>query len=91
MSTQELDSRVTTLRELQSEIERLTAEVEAIKDTIKAEMVNRGEETLTGNGWKASWKVVESSRFDSKALKAADPATYALYTISTRTSRFTVN
>ncbi|MBR3742170.1 MAG: hypothetical protein IKN04_17235, partial [Clostridia bacterium] len=76
---------------LQSEIERLTAEVEAIKDTIKAEMVNRGEETLTGNGWKASWKVVESSRFDSKALKAADPVTYALYTVSTRTSRFTVN
>ena len=91
MSTQELDSRVTTLRELQSEIERLTAEAEGIKDEIKGEMVNRGEETLTGNGWKASWKVVESSRFDSKALKAADPATYALYTISTRTSRFCLN
>ena len=91
MSTQELDSRVTTLRELQSEIERLNAEVEAIKDALKTEMVNRGEEILTGNGWKASWKVVESSRFDSKALKAADPATYALYTISTRTSRFCIN
>lgn len=91
MSIKELDSKVNSLRELQSEIERLTAEAEAIKDEIKGEMVNRGEETLTGNGWKASWKIIESTRFDSKALKAADPATYALYTVSTRTSRFCVN
>lgn len=91
MSSRELDSKVSTLRELQSTIEQLQAEAEAIRDSIKAEMVAQGTEVLTGNGWKASWKVVESSRFDSKALKAADPATYALYTISTRTSRFCVN
>lgn len=90
MSIKELDSRVITMRELQSEIDRLSAEVEAIKDSVKAEMVNRGEETLTGNGWKASWKVVESSRLDSKALKAQAPEVYARFTISTRTSRFTV-
>ena len=90
MSSAELDSKVTTLRELQSEIDRLTAEAEAIKDSIKAEMVNRGEETLTGNGWKASWKVIESSRLDSKALKAQAPEVYAKFIISTRTSRFTI-
>ena len=91
MSIMELDSRVTTLRELQSEIERMTAEVETIKDSIKAEMVNRGEDTLTGNGRKASWKVIESSRLDGKALKAAMPEIAARFTISTRTSRFTIN
>lgn len=91
MSIKELNSQVMTLRELQSEIDRLTAEAEAIKDTIKQTMIDQGTETLAGNGWKASWKVVESTRFDSKALKAADPTTYAMYTISTRTSRFCVN
>ena len=91
MSIKELDSQVMTLRELQSEIDRLNAEVEAIKDSIKTEMVNRGEEVLTGNGWKASWKIVEGTRFDSKALKAADPATFARFTVATRTSRFCIN
>lgn len=91
MSSAELDSKVTTLRELQSEIDRMTAEVEAIKDSIKAEMVNRGEETLTGNGWKASWKVIESNRLDQKALKAIMPEVAARFTVTTRTSRFTVN
>ena len=91
MSIKELDSKVTALRELQSEADRISAEIEALKDELKAEMVARGEEILTGNGWKASWKIVESTRFDSKALKAADPATYARFTVATRTSRFCLN
>lgn len=91
MSAHELDSKVSTLRELQSQIDTLQAEAEAIRDAIKAEMVEQGAEVLTGNGWKASWKIVESTRFDSKALKAADPATFARFTVATRTSRFCIN
>lgn len=91
MSAHELDSKVSTLREILSQIETLQAEAEAIRDAIKAEMVERGEETLTGNGWRASWKVIESTRFDSKALKAADPATFARFTVCTRQSRFCIN
>ena len=90
MSTNEMDTKVTTLRELQTEIERLQAEAEAIKDAIKAEMIERGQETLTGNGWKASWKVIESARLDTKALKAAMPDVAARFTVTTRASRFTL-
>ena len=91
MSTKELDVKVNALRELQTTIEQMQAEAEAIKDAIKAEMVSRGKETLTGTGWKASWKVIESSRLDGKALKAELPEIAARYTITTRASRFTVN
>lgn len=86
-----MDSKVMTLRELQSEIERMTAEAEAIKDELKTQMVEQGTEVLTGNGWKATWKVIESSRLDGKALKAALPEIAARYTIQTRISRFCVN
>lgn len=91
MSIKEMDSKVMTLRELQSEIDRMTAEVEAIKDELKEQMINQGTETLTGNGWKASWKIVEGTRVDTKAMKAAVPEIVAKYTIQTRTSRFTLN
>lgn len=91
MSTMELDNKVSTLRELQSQIDALQAEAEAIRDAIKAEMVERGEEILTGNGWRATWKIIESTRFDSKALRAADPATYDRFTVCTRTSRFCIS
>ena len=91
MSTQELDSKIAALRELQTSIEQMEAEVEAIKDTIKAEMVSRGADILIGNGWRASWRVIESTRLDIKALKSAAPEIVARYTVTTRTSRFCVN
>ena len=90
MSTNEMDTKIYTLRELQTEIERLQAEADAIKDAIKAEMIERGQETLTGNGWKASWKVIESARLDGKALRAAMPEIAARFTVTTRASRFTL-
>lgn len=88
MSIKDLDQKVSILKALQIEIESMTAEAEAIKDEIKMEMANRGEEVLTGTGWKASWKVVESSRIDTKALKAAMPDVAARYTVTSKTSRF---
>ena len=88
MSTKDLDTRVSALKELQAQIDTLTAEAEAIKDEIKAEMVSRGEDVLTGTGWRASWKVVESSRIDTKALKAALPDVAQRFTITSRASRF---
>ena len=91
MSIYELDTKVNTLRSLQSQIEALQAEAEAIKDSIKTEMVEQGAEVLTGNGWKASWKVVESSRLDTKALKAQAPEIYNRFTVCTRQSRFCLN
>lgn len=88
MSTIELDNKVAELRELQSMIAELQAEADAIRDTIKGVMVDRGEETIYGNGWKASWKNVNSSRFDSKRFKAERPDLYATYTKQTTTCRF---
>ena len=88
MSINDLDTKVTTLRELQAEIERLTAEAEAVKDELKAEMIERGSDVLGGTGWKASWKVIESSRIDTKALKVQMPDVAARFTVTSRTSRF---
>lgn len=90
MSINELTIKVNTLRELQSQIEQLTAEAEAIRDAIKNEMYQMETEELSGPGWKATWKNVKSSRLDSKALKAAEPALYAKYSKETVTCRFFV-
>ena len=79
MSIQEIDLKVKELRELQVLVEEATAQMEAIKDAIKLKMVDEGTEVLQGNGWKATWHTVTSSRLDSKALKAAHPDLVAQY------------
>lgn len=73
MSIFELDASVKELRELQALIDEANAQIEAIKDMIKLRMVDDRTEVLQGNGWKATWHTVTSTRLDSKALKAAYP------------------
>ena len=88
MSMNELNTAARDLMSVRAMIAELEAEAEALTDKIKAVMVERGEEVLTGDGWKASWKNVTSSRLDSKALKAAMPEIVKQFTKSTTTTRF---
>lgn len=90
MSIQEIDMEVKELRELQALVDEATAQMEAIKDVIKLKMVDEGTEVLQGNGWKATWHTVTSSRLDSKALKAAHPDLVAQYSKPSITTRFTL-
>ena len=75
MSRNELNSAARDLMSVRQMIEELQAEAEALTDKLKAAMVEQGTEIIQGDGWKATWKNVSSSRFDSKSFKAdhADP------------------
>lgn len=88
MSIYELDTTATELRETLAEIEELQAKAEALKDAIKSAMIANGCEAISGTDWKASWKNVVSSRFDSKSFKAAHADLYEQYSKTTTTTRF---
>ena len=84
----------TTARDLMSVramIRELEAEAEALTDQLKAAMVDRSTETLEGDGWKATWKNVTGSRFDSKAFKADHADLYGQYSKPTVTTRFVIS
>ena len=46
---------------------------------------------MTGDGWKASWKNVNSNRFDGKSFKADHGDLYTAYSKPTTTTRFLVS
>lgn len=88
MSIIEMDSKIKELRELRRMADELAAEIEAIQDTIKAEMTAQGVDTLTGTDWKATWKAVTSSRLDSTALKKELPEIAARFMKQNTARRF---
>ena len=88
MGTIELDAKVKELRELRRMAEELSAEIDGLTDTIKAEMAARGVDELTGTDWKATFKAVTSSRLDTAALKKALPDVAAAFTKQSSTRRF---
>ena len=90
MSIKELNTTARDLPAVRARIAELEAEAEALTDCIKSAMVAAGSETLEGDGWKASWKNVNSNRFDSKAFRAENPDLAARYMKQTVTTRFLI-
>lgn len=90
MSVHEMDSKIKELRELRRMADELTAEIEAIQDSIKQEMTTRSVDTLSGTDWKVTWKAVTSTRLDTVALKKTLPDVAERFTKTTTSRRFTV-
>ena len=86
-----LNKTAQDLLEIRAMIKQLEAEAESLTDQIKAAMVDAGTETLTGDGWTASWKNVTSSRFDSKSFRTDHGDLYTAYSKPTTTTRFLIS
>ena len=91
MSIEELNTTALDLLTVRSMIEELQDEAEALTDKLKGAMGDRGTEALQGDGWKATWKNITSSRLDTAALKKALPDVAAQFTRTTTTTRFVVS
>ena len=90
MSSNELNSTARDLMSVRAMIAELEAEAETLTDKLKGAMMERETEVLQGDGWKATWKNVTSSRFDSQAFKADHADLYGQYSKTTTTRRFCV-
>lgn len=87
---------MTNINEIMAQLaqyNRMKDETEAIidglKDQLKDYMKANNLETLTGDEHKAIYKAVESTRLDTKALKAELPEIATRYTVTSSTMRFT--
>lgn len=86
-----LNKTARDLLEIRAMIKELEAEAEALTDQIKAAMIDRSTETLEGDGWKATWKNIESRRFDSKSFKAQHGDLYEAFSKTTTVTRFLIS
>lgn len=74
------------------ENKRLIEELEAMNDSIKADILTimGDRETVTEGAAKATNKTVTSSRFDSTGFKKVHPELFTEYSTPTTYKRFTV-
>lgn len=90
MSTIDLLAKVRSLKELETLIAEATAELDSIKDELKAEMTSRNTEELDVDVFKIRYKTVKSNRFDTTAFKSTHKDLYDQYVKQTESRRFTV-
>lgn len=66
-------------------------EAEAIRDSIKAEMMERDTEEMTAGKYIVRWTSVLSNRFDTTAFKKAHGELYKEYTKQSASRRFSIS
>ena len=91
MSRNELVSKIEALNEWEAVIEEAKAEAEALRDSIKAEMLERDTEELTAGQYIVRWTSVISNRFDTTSFKKVMPDVYKAYTKAVSSRRFSIS
>ena len=87
MSVTELETRIVKMQEW----EQPPVLRQAIRDTIKAEMLARDTDELTAGRFIVRWRSVLTSRFNSSEFKKAMPDVYAAFTRQSKSRRFSVS
>lgn len=91
MTKNEMIKKIEELQELEAFIEEVKAEAEAIKDTIKAEMLERDTEELEAGAYIVRWTSVLSNRFDSTSFKKQYSSLYKDFTKTVSSKRFCIS
>lgn len=91
MSQNELVAKIEALNEWEAVIEEAKAEAEALRDSIKAELLERNTEELSAGKYIIRWTPVLSNRFDTTAFKRAYGELYKAFTKQSASRRFTIS
>jgi predicted phage-related endonuclease len=87
----ELIKKIKEIKELEELINEAEAEVEALKDELKAELLKRNTEELDTGKYIVRWTSTLSNRFDSTAFKKVMPEVYKAYTKQVSSRRFSIS
>ena len=91
MTKAELITKIEALNEWEALMEEAKAEADAIRDSLKAEMMERETEELIAGSYIIRWTSVLSNRFDSTAFKKVYGELYKAYTKQTASRRFSIS
>ena len=90
MANNELLNKIEALNEWEALLEEAKAEAEAIRDELKAEMLQRNTEELECGQYIIRYQSIVRNRFDSSAFKKLMPDVYKSFIRQSTSKRFSI-
>ena len=90
MTEEELRAALKKLSRVRKKLDRVQADYDALKEQLKAFMIDGKLETYELDGYRMEYKLIISNNVDVKALKKAMPELCEKYTKAAESRRFTV-
>ena len=91
MSKNEMVAKIEALNEWEAIIADAQTEAEALRDEIKAEMLDRDTEELVAGAYIVRWTSVLSNRFDTTSFKKVYGDLYKAFTKQVSSKRFSIS
>ena len=91
MTKAEMIAKIEALNEWEALMEEARAEADAIRDSLKAEMMERETEELVVGSYIVRWTSVLSNRFDTTGFKKMYSELYKAFTKQSASRRFTIS
>lgn len=91
MTKTEMIKKIEELNEYEEMIEELKTEADIIRDSIKAEMLEREAEELQAGQYIIRWTSVLSNRFDTTSFKKIYGDLYKAFTKQSASRRFSIS
>ena len=90
MATNELINKIEALNEWEALMEEARQEADAIRDSLKQELLNRNTEELEAGKYIIRYQSIVSNRFDSSAFKKLMPDVYKSFIRQYTSKRFSI-
>ena len=91
MTKAEMIAKIEALNEWEALMEEAKAEADAIRDSLKAEMMERETEELIAGSYIIRWTSVLSNRFDTTGFKKMYGDLYKAFTKQSVSRRFSIS
>ncbi len=91
MTKAEMIAKIEALNEWETLMEEVKAEADAIRDSLKAEMMERETEELIAGSYIIRWTSVLSNRFDTTGFKKMYGDLYKAFTKQSASRRFSIS
>ena len=90
MSINEIDAKVSELRELRDMEAEVKSAITAIEDSLKAEMLAKNTDVLAGKDCTVTWKTIVTNRFDSAVFKLTHADLFSQFSRSSTSRRLVI-
>lgn len=91
MSANEMIKNIEALQEMEAFLEEVKNETEALRDSIKADMLAKGIDEMEVGQYIVRWTPVLTTRFDSTGFKKSHADLYKEFTKQTASRRFSIS
>ena len=90
MSTKDIENKAKRLKMLKNRQDSLQQEIDQLEEDLKNHLAAQGVEEIQAGPFRVIWKLVSSSRFDSKRFKEENGKLYKMYVTQSQYRRFSV-